>query len=140
MPMSERMNRPEGIRDEVWQTLLEAENALAGRTAETIPDSEGEAEFSGTVLDENQVSEPERLAVMEWLRSIMGANLDELTTRLTLVSPDGLTRVVVYDKTVGEMEYFLSKWINEGERAAYVLWPWEMYEGQLEAGFEEEEK
>src|SRR5574337_610155 len=114
--MSERINKPEGVRDEVWQTLSEAENALAGRTAETVPDVEGEVEFSGTVLDENQVSETERLAVMEWLKSTMGVDLNELDVKVTIVSPDGLTRVVVYDKAVGKMGYWLSRWVNEGEK------------------------
>lgn len=138
--MSERINRPEGIRDEVWQTLMEAENALAGKTGDEVPDVVGESGFSGAVLDENVVSEQEREYVLKWLSEIIGETIESLAVKLSLISPDGLTRMTVYDKAVGENEYYLSKWVNEGEKPAYVLWPWAMYEGQLEAGFEEESK
>lgn len=139
--MSERINRPEGIRDEVWQTLQEAENALAGRTSDEIPDVQGEPEFGGTVLDENTANPQEMEYVLKWLAEVMGEVVENLSVKLSLISADGLTRVTVYDMvSPGQNKYYLSKWVNDGERAAYVLWPWEMYEGQLEAGFEEEEK
>lgn len=138
MLMSEKDNRPEGVRPEVWQSIIEAENALLGNTLDEIPDVPGEAEFGGIVLDENWATDREREFVLNWLKKVVGGEIETLAVKKRLKSADGLTRVIVYDKSIGEMEYFLSKWTNEGEKPSYILWPGEMYEAQLEVGYEKE--
>lgn len=115
--------------------LLEA--VLAGETSEEVPEGLVNT-FSGVIFDENEDYPFEVSMFRKWLDEIIGDPIEELPEKIVLISPDGSTRVVVYDKAVGEVGYYLSKWVNEGEKPTYIFWPWEMYEGQLESGFVEE--
>ena len=127
--MSERDNRPEGIRDEIWQTIIEAENALAGKTSDEIPDVAGEPEFAGTVLDENLATELEKEYVLAWLRKLVGGEIEDLPVKTVLTSADETTEVTVYDRALGENELYLAKFRSRGERPRWVLWPDWQYEG-----------
>ena len=126
--MSERDNRPEGIRDEIWQTIIEAENALSGKTSDEIPDVADEPEFDGTVLDENLATEREKEYVLVWLRKLVEGEIEGLSIKMILTSADETTAVTVYARALGENELYLAKFQNQGEKPSWVLWPDWQYE------------
>lgn len=115
------------------------EKILAGDTTDEIPEGL-EDTFSGVVCDEDENSGTLVNLMKEWLEGVVGSPLTELFFGKKLKSADGKTKVVIFAKPVGEMEYFLSTWSEENKKPRYILWPMEMYESQTEAGYIEEEQ
>ena len=115
------------------------EKVLSGDTSDEIPEGL-EDTFSGVVFDEDNNS-PTLVGLMKkWLVKVIGLPLTELVVDKKLLSQDGITTVVVFTQPVGELEYFLSTWTEGDKKPRYVLWPMEMYDSQLEAGYTSEEQ
>lgn len=134
--MSERLSRPEGVRDEVWEKVIELRKVLAGKTTDEVPDTKGKSEFDGTILDGNVANEAECQVVMEWLVNLIGSEIMSLPVKSTIHSPDRATEVIVYDRALGENGLYLGRVKNQGEEPSWVLWPDWQYDG-LFGGIEE---
>lgn len=55
------------------------------------------------------------------------------------ISPDQQTTFKIFEKQFGtdNNPWFFSEWQNEGELPSYILWGKEMYDTQVEFGYEE---
>ena len=128
----------EAEADRVSRGIALLEKVLTGDTGDEIPVGL-EDTFSGVVCDEEVDSKTLVSLMKKWLEGVVGSSLAELVVKKQLKSEDGKTKVVVFAEPIGEMEYFLSTWVDGDEKPRYVLWPMEMYDGQFEAGYTEEE-
>lgn len=92
--------------------------------------------FSGPILDLNDESLTDReiAFVQNWITRQLGSDPDQAPIKAVYESPDGKTRVEVYDVPLGkgEEKWFISRWQNQGEKHSFVFWAEEVYQWQVE--------
>jgi len=135
---------PQEIREEISHTIRAADDIIAGNYASDYPSKESldpREGFVGPILDLNdETLNPREIAEVEaWIERKLGAKPDNAPIKTRYISPDEVTKVVVYNVPLGQEgdKWFISRWQNEGEKPSYVLWSEEMYEEQLEFGYTE---
>lgn len=143
--MAEHEFNPERYKEKLWKIKL-AEDYLSGRYPSEYPDAESldpQEFFSGPILDLNDKSLTHLEVAMAsaWIEKQLGSKPENARVRTTLLSPDGETKVEIYDKRLGkedDMDWYISKWKNEQDaQPSYIFWPEEVYEFQQELGYEE---
>ena len=135
---------PQEIREEISHTIRTADDIIAGNYGSDYPSKESldpREVFEGPILDLNdETLNPREIAEIQgWIERKLGAKPDNAPIKTRYISPDEVTKVVVYNVPLGQEgdKWFISRWQNEGEKPSYVLWSEEMYEEQLEFGYTE---
>lgn len=130
---------PNEVRLETTQKIDFANRIIAGDYAKDLPSEESldpNDTFSGPILDLNDehLNEAERAFVSGWFENKLGSSIEDAPTRKKYKSPDGVTKVTIFDIKIGD-DWYLSEWQDEGKKESYVFWPQEVYDWQLEAGY-----
>lgn len=131
------------IRPEFAATFAFADNIIAGKYAGGYPSEESldpREVFSGPILDLNDASLTSAEIDMgqNWIKRMLGASEAEAPVAGRYQSHDGQTTVTIFDAMLGSQEdpWRISRWQNAGEEPSYVFWQQEMYDEQMELGFE----
>ncbi len=130
------------IRPEILQKLEIAEKIIDGEFGVDF-DSEfadSVTTFDGPIYDENDITltNAERSFLQRWIEGKLGCRIEEAPIRAKYQSPDKITTVTVYNAELGD-EWYLSRWQNKGEKPSYVFWHQEVYDWQLDAGYQKYE-
>lgn len=142
--MPEANKRSESrIRAEIKKRLELAQKLSSGEYGKELPDEkslDSEETFSGPILDLNatELTDEERQFALDWIQENLGSKPEDTPIKAKYKSPDGITNVVIYDVEIGE-NWYLSRWQNSGEQASFIFWPEEVYEWQLESGYQKVE-
>ncbi|HSX18567.1 MAG TPA: hypothetical protein VLE91_00370 [Candidatus Saccharimonadales bacterium] len=139
--MSESHNTSElpGVRPEIIQRLAFADRVLVGDYGfQEVPDigtepCEEGSPFSGVIIDteDKTLTQQEIDLTNQWVANQLG---DAKTSR-KLISPEGGTTFEVFDKELPG-GYRIVKSQTEGKGDATLLWPEDVLEWQIEAGYE----
>jgi hypothetical protein len=142
MVTSNETTPPGDIRPEILQKLEIAEKIIHGEYGIDFDSEFAESviTFDGPIYDENDdtLSSAERSFLQRWIEGKLGCKIDEAPIRAKYKSPDKITNVIIYDIELGD-EWYLSCWQNSGEKPSYVFWHQEVYDWQLDAGYQKYE-
>lgn len=127
------------IRPEILDRLLIAEKIIHGEYGIDFDSEVAESvtTFDGPIYDENDdtLTDTERSFLLKWIEGKLGSRIEEAPVSIKYKSSDKMTDVVVYDIELGD-GWYMSRWQNIGEKPSYVFWYQEVYDWQLEAGYQ----
>jgi hypothetical protein len=132
--MAEEEIRLEQMRGAFRQPFELAERVIRGN----YPEEELRArEGSGVILDLNEdLTDEEKEFGLSQIKKLLGSEIESAPIRGKYKSPDGLTDVSIFDVKLGE-DWYISKWQNKGEKPSFIFWPEEVYEWQVENGYQQ---
>lgn len=142
MVTSSETTPPGEIRPEILQKLEIAEEIINGEYGIDFDSEFADSviTFDGPIYDENDttLTNTERSFLQRWIEGELSCGIEEAPIRAKYKSSDGGTDVTVFDVELGD-SWYLSRWQDSGKKPSYVFWHQEVYDWQLDAGYQKYE-